>query len=57
MLILKFSEYNRIKFFNYEKVHAVINNKFKLKFDWFPLEEDITVANLCFNQAINLVIL
>ncbi|CAF0764926.1 unnamed protein product [Brachionus calyciflorus] len=37
-----------------ESVHAVINNKFKLKYDWFMLEDDITVANVCYNQAINL---
>lgn len=38
-----------------DSVHTVINNKFKIKFDWFPLSEDITLANLAYNQAINLV--
>ena len=38
-----------------ESVQSVIYNKFKTKFDWFPLAEDITLANLAYNQAINLV--
>jgi hypothetical protein len=37
-------------------VHSIINNKMKMKFDWFDLSEDVTLSNLCLNQAINLVI-
>jgi hypothetical protein len=36
-------------------VNLTIHNKFKIKFDWYTLNEDITVANLCYNQAVNLV--
>lgn len=36
-------------------MNLAINEKLRIKFDWFPVTEDITMANLCFNQAINLV--
>lgn len=37
------------------KVQQEVITKFHLKFDWFPAPEEISINNLCYNQAINLV--
>ena len=42
--------------FGNPKVHVIIVNKLETKFDWFTLEEDITLSNICYNKCINLVI-
>jgi hypothetical protein len=37
------------------KVQQEVMAKFRLKFDWFPAPEEMSINNLCYNQAINLV--
>lgn len=39
----------------YLKVQSAILDKLDTKFDWFTLDRDITLSNICLDQAVNLV--